>query len=65
MSRDLDGSAATGGQTMVIKTELRQAILALHRFRQGLVKTRTMQINAVRALLMEYGAVMPKEKAGI
>jgi len=54
-----------GVKPIAIKTELQQAILALHRLRQGLVKTRTMQINALRGLLTEYGVVMPKGKAGI
>src|ERR1035437_7702551 len=49
-----------GVKPIAIKTEQQQAILALHRLRQGLVKTRTMQINALRGLLTEYGVVMPK-----
>ena len=48
-----------------IKTEQQQAILALHRMRQGLVKMRTMQVNALRGLLTEYGEVMPQGKAGL
>jgi transposase len=54
-----------GVKPIAIKTEQQQAILALHRLRQGLVKTRTMQTNALRGLLTEYGFVMPKGKAGL
>jgi len=40
-----------------VKTEAQQAVLAMHRIRQGLVKMRTAQINALRGLLAEYGEV--------
>ena len=43
-----------------VKTELQQAVLALHRMRQQLVKIRTMQINALRGLLTEYGEVFAR-----
>lgn len=42
------------------KTEMQQAMLALHWVREQLVKFRTMQINALRGLLTEYGEVMSK-----
>lgn len=42
---------------VAIKTEAQQAVLALHRMRQQLVKMRTMQINELRGLLTEYGEV--------
>lgn len=54
-----------GIKPIAIKTEQQQAILALHRMRQGLVKMRTMQVNALRGLLTEYGEVMPQGKAGL
>lgn len=54
-----------GLKSITIKTEQQQAILALHRMRQGLVKMRTMQINALRGLLTEYGEVMSQGKAGL
>lgn len=54
-----------GNKPIAIKTEEQQAILALHRMRQGLVKVRTMQINALRGLLTEYGEVMPQGKAAL
>lgn len=43
-----------------VKTELQQAVLALHRMRQQLVKVRTMQINELRGLLTEYGEVFAR-----
>jgi transposase len=50
---------------VAIKTEAQQAVLALHRMRQQLVKFRTAQINALRGLLTEYGEVMPRGRAGL
>jgi transposase len=37
-----------------------QAVLALHRARQGFVKARTAQANQIRGLLAEYGIVIPQ-----
>lgn len=37
-----------------------QAVLALYRVRQGLVKARTAQAHQVRGLLSEFGLVMPQ-----
>ena len=54
-----------GVKAVAIKSEEQQAILALHRMRQQLVKFRTAQINGLRGLLAEYGEVMPKGRAGI
>jgi transposase len=48
-----------------IKTESQQAVLALHRMRQQLVKFRTMQINGLRGLLTEYGEVMAMGRAAL
>src|SRR5678815_4337103 len=42
-----------------IKSVEQQAVLALHRVRQGLVKARTAQANQIRSLLGEFGLVMP------
>jgi len=47
------------------KSEAQQAILALHRMRQQLVKFRTAQVNGLRGLLTEYGEVMPQGRAGL
>ena len=43
-----------------IKTVEQQAVLALHRARQGFVKERTAQANQIRGLLAEYGIVIPQ-----
>ncbi|WNV05256.1 IS110 family transposase [Candidatus Methylospira mobilis] len=43
-----------------IKEGEQQAILALHRARQGFVKARTAQANQIRGLLAEYGITIPK-----
>ena len=54
-----------GVKAVAVKTEEQQAILALHRMRQQLVKFRTAQINGLRGLLTEYGEVMAQGKAGL
>ena len=54
-----------GIRTVAIKSEEQQAILALHRMRQQLVKFRTAQINGLRGLLAEYGEVMAQGRAGM
>lgn len=43
-----------------IKNGEQQAVLALHRARQGFVKARTAQANQIRGLLTEYGIVIPQ-----
>jgi transposase len=43
-----------------IKTPAQQAVLCIHRVRQGLVRDRTSMINQLRGLLSEFGIVMPK-----
>lgn len=43
-----------------IKNAEQQAILALHRGRQGFVKARTAQANQIRGLLAEYGLTIPQ-----
>ena len=43
-----------------VKTDEQQAVLALHRARQGFVKARTAQGNQIRGLLAEFGIVIPK-----
>ena len=54
-----------GIKAVAIKTEEQQAVLALHRVRQQLVKFRTAQINGLRGLLAEYGEVMPQGRAAL
>jgi transposase len=41
-----------------IKSAEMQAVLALHRARQGFVKARTAQANQIRGLLLEFGIVI-------
>lgn len=43
-----------------IKTVDQQALLSLHRARQGFVAARTAQANQIRGLLAELGIVVPK-----
>ena len=42
------------------KTVEQQAILSVHRARQGFVKARTAQANQIRGLLAEFGIVLPQ-----
>ena len=53
-----------GVRTVAVKTEEQQAVLALHRMHQQLVKFRTAQINGLRGLLAKCGEVMPQGRAG-
>ncbi|CAN7465450.1 IS110 family transposase [Cupriavidus necator] len=43
-----------------IKNIEQQAVLSLHRVRQGFIKARTAQANQIRGLLAEYGLVVPQ-----
>jgi transposase len=45
---------------VAIKNAEQQAILSLHRARQGFVKARTAQANQIRGLLGEYGIIIPQ-----
>ena len=54
-----------GVKTVAVKSEEQQAVPALHRMRQQLVKFRTAQINGLRGQLAEYGEVMPRGRAGM
>lgn len=54
---------AVGRPTMwfvPLKTADQQAVLCLHRVRQGLIKERTALINQLRGLLAEFGLVISK-----
>ena len=46
--------------TVPIKNASQQAILSVHRARQGFVKARTAQANQIRGLLAEFGITIPK-----
>ena len=54
-----------GIKMVAVKSEEQQAVLALHRMRQQLVKFRTAQINCLRGLLTEYGEVIPRGRGGM
>lgn len=43
-----------------IKNMEQQAVLALHRARQGFVKARTAQANQIRGMLAEFGLIIPQ-----
>jgi len=43
-----------------VKSVEQQAVLSLHRARQGFVIARTAQANQIRSLLGEFGLIMPK-----
>ena len=45
---------------VAVKSVDQQSVLALHRMREQMVKIRTMQINAIRGLLYEFGADIPQ-----
>ena len=53
------------GRPVAVKTEAQQAVLALHRMRQQVVKFRTMQINSLRGLLTEPGELMGESRAAL
>jgi transposase len=42
-----------------VKSVEQQAVVALHRLRQGYLQTRTARINAIRGHLREFGCVIP------
>ena len=52
-------------RAVAVKTEQQQAVLAMHRMREQLVKFRTAQTNSLRGLLTEYGEVMRKGRAAM
>ncbi len=48
-----------------MKTAEQQALLTVHRVRQGLVEERTATINRLRGLLSEFGVVLPLKAATV
>lgn len=42
-----------------VKNAEQQAVLSLHRLREGLVESRTAMVNRLRGLLAEFGVVVP------
>jgi transposase len=45
---------------VAVKSEEQQALLALHRVRQGFVRDRTAHSNQIRGELAEFGLIVPK-----
>src|SRR4030095_16537460 len=43
-----------------VKSAEQQAVLSLHRVRQGFIEQRTATINRIRGLLAEFGIVLPQ-----
>lgn len=52
----------SGMRFVAVKSVEQQATLVLHRQRQLLVKMRTMELNALRGMRYEFGAVFPKRR---
>lgn len=50
---------------VAVKSVEQQAVLSLHRVRQGFVKARTAQANQIRGLLAEFGLIIPQGIASI
>lgn len=48
-----------------VKSAEQQAILSLHRVRQGYVEQRTATINRIRGLLADFGIVLPQRAAEV
>ena len=63
-ARDAEGICEAVGRPSMrfvpMKTVEQQAMLSLHRARQGFVAERTAQANRIRGLLSEFGIVIPK-----
>ncbi|WP_232467634.1 IS110 family transposase [Burkholderia ubonensis] len=55
-----EASQLPGMRFVAVKSADQQAMLALHRMRQQLVRIRVMQVNQLRGLLYEFGVVLPQ-----
>lgn len=56
--------ARPGMRFVPTKSAEQQAVLCLHRVRQGLIKERTAAINQLCGLLAEFGLIMPQGRYG-
>jgi transposase len=54
-----------GMRFVPIKSAEQQAILSVHRARQGFIEERTATINRIRGLLCEFGVVLPLRSVNI
>ena len=57
--------AWAGNPRMAVKSPAQQAVLAVHRIRELLVRQRTMAANALRAAFAEFGVVAPQGVKGM
>lgn len=55
-----EAASRPGMRFVSVKTADMQAVLALHRVRNGFVKAKTAQANQLRGLLAEFGVVAPQ-----
>ncbi|KVU35956.1 transposase [Burkholderia ubonensis] len=55
-----EASLRPGMRFVAVKSADQQAMLALHRMRQQLVRIGVMQVNQLRGLLYEFGVVLPQ-----
>lgn len=55
----LEAARNTALSRVPVKSLEQQAVVALHRLRQGYLQTRTARINALRGHLREFGVVIP------
>ena len=60
-----EGGARPNMRFVPVKSPEQQAILALHRVRQGYVEERTATINRIRGLLAEFGIFLPQRAAEV
>ncbi len=60
---DAEGIAIAARQpgmpVVAVKTPEQQAVLSIHRVREGLVKNQTATCNQIRGLLGEFGLILP------
>ena len=55
----LEAARNDAARPVPVKTEMQQAVVALHRLRSTWLATRTARLNTVRGLLREFGRVIP------
>jgi transposase len=55
----LEAARNDAARPVPVKTEMQQAVTALHRLRSTWLATRTARLNTVRGLLREFGIVIP------
>jgi transposase len=56
----LEAARNDAARPVPVKTEMQQAVTALHRLRSTWLATRTARLNTVRGLLREFGLVIPR-----